>query len=254
MVSHELRTPLTAIKSSAEILQAYEDIDKETERDFISIINSECDRLTRLINDILDLSMIESGEHRWHISEVSIPEVIDTAVNAARALILEEELTLVCDIEPNMPSIQRDRDKLIQVMTNLIGNAIKFTPENGQIEVKAQCVGGDAASDARPEIHVTAYQIPESEYPPKPTATCSSDSNRYQSPSLIGPGAPDWGCPSATRSSSILGAPCRLRANLARAALSLSQCLPTLNSAGPPSHDNLGLPRNRAPQPNLPLC
>jgi signal transduction histidine kinase len=155
MVSHELRTPLTAIKSSAEILLVYEDIDKESERDFISIINSECDRLTRLINDIMDLSMIESGEYRWHISEVSIPEVIETAVNAARARLIEEELTLVCDIEPNMPSIQSDGDKLIQVMTNLIGNAIKFTPENGQIEVKAKFVVGDAAKDAPTEIHVS---------------------------------------------------------------------------------------------------
>ena len=69
MVSHELRTPLTSIKSSAEILLAYNDIEKTDQTEYISMIDYECARLTRLINDVLDLSRIESGNESWDLSE-----------------------------------------------------------------------------------------------------------------------------------------------------------------------------------------
>ena len=149
MVSHELRTPLTGIKGFAEILQTYDDIDVETQRRFISIINSECDRLARLINDVLDLARIESGQEQWIMTPVSISEVIETAVNAAQVLIGQKGLSLAVDVEPDVPSIWGDRDKLVQVMTNLLGNAIKFTLNDGKIEIKARSVAGMGAEDAR---------------------------------------------------------------------------------------------------------
>ncbi|MBC8281403.1 MAG: hypothetical protein H8E48_11490 [Chloroflexi bacterium] len=154
MVSHELRTPLTGIKGSAEILQTYDDIDTETQRQFISIINSECDRLTRLINDVLDLSRIESGKDQWHMTPVLMSEVIETAVNAAHALVDQKGLSLALDVEPDVPPVWGDEDKLVQVMTNLLGNAIKFTSDDGKIGIKVRSVAGVGPEDA-PSICVS---------------------------------------------------------------------------------------------------
>ncbi len=138
MVSHELRTPLTGIKSSAEILMSYDDIDPTTRQEFISIVNDEYDRLTRLINDVLDLARIESGQERWNLGEIFIPEVISTAMTTVNVLVMQKNLSLVSHIKPDLPSIRSDRDKLVQVINNLLSNAIKFTPDNGKIEVSAK--------------------------------------------------------------------------------------------------------------------
>ena len=85
-VSHELRTPLTSIKGFAEILLSYEEEDKETQREFLTIINDESDRLTRLINDFLDLARIEAGRQQWEDTELKISEVVEMAINATHAL------------------------------------------------------------------------------------------------------------------------------------------------------------------------
>ena len=137
-VSHELRTPLTSIKSFAEILLSYEDEDKETQREFLTIINDESDRLTRLINDFLDLSRIEAGRMQWETVKLGIPEVIETCINATHALFAQKDLRVDVDLEPDLPPISADRDRLVQVVTNLLSNAIKFTPEGGEIRVRAQ--------------------------------------------------------------------------------------------------------------------
>jgi len=154
MVSHELRTPLTGIKSSAEILMSYDDIEPETRQEFIGIVNDECDRLTRLINDVLDLARIESGQEQWNLAELSIPEVIDTAMSTINAVVLQKNLSLVSNIEPDLPPILSDRDKLVQVINNLLSNAIKFTPSEGQIEVSARLAGHDGSEEDSPVIRV----------------------------------------------------------------------------------------------------
>lgn len=136
-VSHELRTPLTSIKSFAEILLNYEN-DRETEKEFLGIINEEADRLTRLINDVLDISKIEAGRVQWRPEDLRIPEVIESAVNATRALIEKANLTLNMNQEPELPIVHADRDRIIQVITNLISNAVKFTPAGGCIGIRAQ--------------------------------------------------------------------------------------------------------------------
>ena len=143
-VSHELRTPLTSIKGFAEILLSYEEEDKETQREFLTIINDESDRLTRLINDFLDLARIESGRQQWEMTKLAIPEVIETATNATNALSTQKNLRVDVHLEPNLPPIRGDRDRLVQVVTNLVSNAIKFTPEGGEIRVGAQVLKGEA--------------------------------------------------------------------------------------------------------------
>jgi len=140
-VSHELRTPLTSIKSFSEILLSYDE-DRETQREFLGIINEESDRLTRLINDFLDLAKIEAGRMQWETVELSLPEVIQTAMNATQALAIQMKLRVDTDLDHDLPNIWGDKDRLVQVVTNLLSNAIKFTPEGGMIQVKAQTLNG----------------------------------------------------------------------------------------------------------------
>jgi len=141
-VSHELRTPLTSIRSFSEILLTYEEEDQETQREFIQIINDESERLTRLINDVLDISKIEAGKMDWHIEALDIAEVIDSAANAMRGMAENAGLNLNTQVRTELPFIQGDRDRLMQVLTNLLNNAVKFT-ENGYITVGAEQEEGE---------------------------------------------------------------------------------------------------------------
>lgn len=135
-VSHELRTPLTSIKAFAEILLDNVGEDPETQTEFLEIINKESDRLTRLINNLLDLSRIEAGRMKWDREPLDLHEVVTTAVTSLRGAAEKKGLILEVDIEEGLPTTG-DRDKLIQVVTNLLGNAIKFTSEGGKVTVVA---------------------------------------------------------------------------------------------------------------------
>ncbi len=135
-VSHELRTPLTSIKAFAEILLDNVGEDPETQVEFLEIINKESDRLTRLINNLLDLSRIEAGRMKWDREPLDLHEVVSTAVTSLRGAAEKKGLQLEIELEEELPTVG-DRDKLIQVVTNLLGNAIKFTSEGGRVRVLA---------------------------------------------------------------------------------------------------------------------
>jgi signal transduction histidine kinase/HAMP domain-containing protein len=135
-VSHELRTPLTSIKGFTEILLSYEDVDPNTQREFLNIINDESERLTRLINDILDLSKIEAGKIGWKIRPVSIAEIVEYAVRLLQSIAQDKNLQIDTEVSNDLPIVRGDRDQLLQVMDNLLSNAIKFTP-SGKITIKA---------------------------------------------------------------------------------------------------------------------
>ncbi|MFC2059232.1 PAS domain S-box protein [Chloroflexota bacterium] len=154
-VSHELRTPLTSIKGFAEILLNYGDEDKETQREFLTIINEESDRLTRLLDDFLDLARIESGRIRWEKTKLMIPQVIESAMNATHALSAQKDLNVDADLEPDLPPFLGDWDRLVQVVTNLLSNAIKFTPEGGGIRVGVKLLKGDKAGYTSDMIRVS---------------------------------------------------------------------------------------------------
>jgi signal transduction histidine kinase/HAMP domain-containing protein len=136
-VSHELRTPLTSIKGFTEILLSYDDVDSKTQKEFLNIINDESERLTRLINDILDLSKIEAGKIGWKIQPVSIAEIVEYAVKLLQPIAHEKNLQIKTEVLSDLPIVRGDRDQLLQVMDNLISNAIKFTP-SGKIMIKAE--------------------------------------------------------------------------------------------------------------------
>ena len=135
-VSHELRTPLNSIKSFAEILLDYEE-DRPTQKEFLGIINQESDRLTRLINDVLDLSKIQAGRMQWKNEEIFVADAIVSVINSVRPLLDKAQLQLTIEIARELPPVISDQDRLVQVITNLLGNAIKFTSEGGRITVKA---------------------------------------------------------------------------------------------------------------------
>jgi signal transduction histidine kinase len=102
-VSHELRTPLTSIKGSAEILLTFDDTDRETQLEFLRIINKECDRLTRLVTDVLDLSRMESRQASWFWEDVDLPEVVAAAVDGTQSLWMQKDLAINVDVDPDLP-------------------------------------------------------------------------------------------------------------------------------------------------------
>lgn len=166
-VSHELRTPLTSIKSFAEILLNYSD-DPATQKEFLGIINEETDRLTRLINDVLDIAKIESGRIQWEVSQLNIAEIIESAMHATRGIVTQGQITVTVDCPPGLPAVWGDRDRIIQVITNLIGNAVKFTPPEGKIWVEAEILSeegkGDHADMVKVSVTDTGIGIPPEEH------------------------------------------------------------------------------------------
>jgi signal transduction histidine kinase len=148
-VSHELRTPLTSIRSFTEILVDGENISVDESAEFLGIVAGQTDRLTRLIGDLLDLSKIEAGE--FHCSLDTMPlsgMVIEPALETVRRLAEDDSITISDEIEPGLPEILADGDRLSQVTMNLIGNAIKFTGSGGEIVVRAFTSNARVPADA----------------------------------------------------------------------------------------------------------
>jgi signal transduction histidine kinase len=159
-VSHEFRTPLTSIKGFAEILLTSEEA-SEFQKEFLRIILQESDRLTRLINDVLDLAKIESGRIEWHIQPVDLAEVLLSVSRSLFSVAQGKRLSLVTEVPPLLPRVNADRDQLIQVINNLLSNAIKFTPE-GRITVSARRKG---EQEVQISICDTGIGIPAEELP-----------------------------------------------------------------------------------------
>ncbi|MFP4348796.1 MAG: ATP-binding protein [Thermodesulfobacteriota bacterium] len=136
-VTHELRTPLTSVRSIAEILHDTEDLDPDQHRQFLGIIIKESERLTRLINQVLDFQKMESGRMEWQMQPVDLCEVVSEAVSRTDQLVRDKGAAVrIHQPEAPMPKIPGDVDRLIQVMLNLISNAVKFCDEDrGRIDI-----------------------------------------------------------------------------------------------------------------------
>ncbi len=154
-VSHELRTPLTSIRSFSEILLRYDEVDLQDRKEFLEIINSESERLTRLINDLLDLSRIESGRMVWHDDLMSLEQVIRETGRAQQCALREKSLRLTLDIPDDLPFVFADRDRIQQVLTNLLGNAIKFSFDGSEIRLRAEVFHGKRSGEASDWIKVS---------------------------------------------------------------------------------------------------
>jgi hypothetical protein len=136
-VTHELRTPLTSIRAFSEILRDNPDLDP-TERDrFLAIVIQESERLTRLINQVLDLAKLESGRAEWQVGEVDLRSVIDDSINATGQLFRARNVALEVRVPDRAPPVLGDRDRLVQVLINLLSNAVKFVkPDEGRVAVE----------------------------------------------------------------------------------------------------------------------
>jgi signal transduction histidine kinase len=137
VVSHELRTPLTSIKAYTELIPMKPHMTIEKRDRFLSIINNETDRLTRLISDILDHTKIEAGKLSWNVTEVFLPEIIRSSVANIQTLADHKNLEVRLVVPDSLPRLYGDRDRLMQVITNILSNAIKFTPDGGTIRIEA---------------------------------------------------------------------------------------------------------------------
>jgi len=141
-VSHQLRTPMTSIKGYTDLLylETVGEIN-EAQRRFLSIIKSNADRLALLANDLLDISRIETGRMRLNVEFIHISAIIIEIAASLRGQIEEKGLSLKLDIPDSLPPTYGDRDRVTQILTNLIDNARHYTPAGGQITVSAQVRG-----------------------------------------------------------------------------------------------------------------
>jgi two-component system sensor histidine kinase NblS len=136
-VSHELRTPLFNIKSFIETLHEYgEDLTEEERREFLDTANRETDRLTRLVNDVLDLSRLESCRI-YHLEAVDLVQPIEQTLRTYQLNAKDKGIELNQEIEPDLPAVVGHYDLLLQVLANLVGNALKFTKSGGRVAIRA---------------------------------------------------------------------------------------------------------------------
>lgn len=136
-VSHELRTPLFNIKSFIETLHEFgEDLDVEQRQEFLLTVNNETDRLARLVNDVLDLSKLESGRS-YSMDGVDLSQAIEQTLRTYQLNARDKGIELIQDIAPNLPLVRGHYDLLLQVLANLIGNALKFSRPGGKVALRA---------------------------------------------------------------------------------------------------------------------
>jgi two-component system phosphate regulon sensor histidine kinase PhoR len=160
-VSHELRTPISSIKGYAETLLEGALEDKDNAKEFISIIYQDSNRLANLINDLLDLSKIESGKMKMNFVPLDAASVIKRAVTVIENQAKGKSISFKLNLAPELPKIKADETRFSQVMINLLDNAIKYTSENGSVTVTAKVVNNSLQVD----IEDTGIGISEKDLP-----------------------------------------------------------------------------------------
>ena len=164
-VTHELRTPLTSIRAITEILLDDPDVEVEQRKKFLGIITKEAERLSRLINQVLDLAKIESGKADWVQTRVDMKEVISDTLAAMDQLFREKNIRVEARLPEKVSTVTVDLDRMTQVMLNLLSNAVKFCDSaNGRVEIALAEREGFLSVDVRdngrgisPEDHETIF-------------------------------------------------------------------------------------------------
>jgi two-component system, OmpR family, sensor histidine kinase VicK len=160
-VSHELRTPLTTIKSYTETLLDGALENKEYTVNFLQVINSESDRMTRLVKDLLQLSKLDYDKMEWNMKKLNILNIISDCIVKMEMSAKQKKQVLSFEALGELCEINGDKDRIEQVIINIIGNAIKYTPENGSIKVTADKLGGKVEI----KIADTGMGIPKEDIP-----------------------------------------------------------------------------------------
>ncbi len=153
-VSHELRTPLFNIKSFIETLSEYgENLTHVQRKEFLDTANHETDRLTRLVNDVLDLSRLESS-HAYSLSEVDLIQPIEQTLRTCQLNAKDKGIEIDRVLESNLPAVLGNYDLLLQVLTNLVGNSLKFTNSGGKVTVRAYITKADSNTLRQPAVRI----------------------------------------------------------------------------------------------------
>ena len=161
-VSHELRTPLTNIKSYAEtIVSAGDELPRELHDNFMGVIINEADRMTRIVQDLLTLSRIDYGKMEMNVSRFSFAKAVRSVYEAVALNAESHGHTLSFQCEENMPDVNGDRERIEQVVMNIVSNAIKYTPDGGRIEIRA----GRSGKNVYVRVSDNGIGIPEKDLP-----------------------------------------------------------------------------------------
>lgn len=139
LMSHELRTPLTTIKEGTNLFtESLEDLGAtEKHKRLIAIINEECNRLIKLVNSLLDLSKMEAGMMVYNFHKTDLPPLISKITGEIEPLAENRNIRIETDISKELPFITMDTERILQVLRNLVGNAVKFTPNEGFVRITA---------------------------------------------------------------------------------------------------------------------
>lgn len=139
-VTHELRTPLTSIRAFSEILHDHPDIEPNKRQEFLHTMTKEIERLSRLISQVLDLEKLQSGNYNIHPEKLSLQSLIQDAIAPFKQVLADRHIQFSMQLEEQIPDLMVDRDALIQVITNLVSNAIKFcNPDHPAISITVSC-------------------------------------------------------------------------------------------------------------------
>lgn len=168
-VSHELRTPLVAVKQSISlVLDRTAGAISQKQADLLSIARRNIERLTRLVNDVLDLSKAEAGAMRASLRETGLAEVVRDVVTSLGPWAENRRVSLAGEVPENFPKVFADPDRLVQILTNLAGNAIKFTPAGGRVIISAvppPATGGGNRPSVKVLVRDTGPGIPKEDLP-----------------------------------------------------------------------------------------
>ena len=164
-VSHELRTPLTSIKGYVEALLDGAKDNPEQALRFLEIILKQTDRLNLILDDLLQLSQIESGQVLFKRDPISLSEVVDRTVALIKPLADKKGHTVTVAMPADLPPVLGDPERLSQVLTNLLDNAVKYTPANGSIQVAGQIAGDPPQRLVELSVTDTGLGIPEADRP-----------------------------------------------------------------------------------------
>jgi two-component system, NtrC family, sensor histidine kinase GlrK len=142
-MSHELRTPLTSIKEGTGLLlEGVGGATTEKQRKLLKILAEESNRLIGLVNSLLDLSKMEAGMMSYSFEKASLAPLIKKAVGEITPLVEAKEIRLETEIAEGLPTVKLDRERILQALRNLLGNAVKFTPKAGRVTVVARPISG----------------------------------------------------------------------------------------------------------------